>query len=139
MNLLLRWVKSFQKSGSIFIKKNSNRSSRVSIHPMFRFKKCNSIMINISFCVSIHPMFRFKTVCLSNNPTLPSFQYILCFGSRMMKGFIFFYYVKVSIHPMFRFKSLAILSNNLVGVEFQYILCFGSRCRQRNEQCSSKF
>ena len=83
--------------------------SKVSIHPMFRFK---IFIFYKNYCVqmvSIHPMFRFKNFFIVSIASFNSlFQYILCFGSSKSL-FIGYFYASV----------------------FQYILCFGSRRRER--------
>ena len=58
------------------------KSTRVSIHPMCRFKIFIANTINSFAIVSIHPMCRFKNRTLECRKVNGEFQYILCVGSR---------------------------------------------------------
>jgi len=72
---------SVQDRNSIII---SWKKNCVSIHPMFRFKAMRSKNLVEKDRVSIHPMFRFKTKEEIISKLGIRFQYILCFGSRVL-------------------------------------------------------
>jgi len=100
---------------------------RVSIHPMFRFKCSDGLLLELRLLVSIHPMFRFKT----SRPSLwilsmVTFQYILCFGSSNCNYDLNLIRVWFQYILCFGSSSITKLVERLFK-EFQYILCFGSR------------
>ena len=93
------------------------RSSHISIHPMLRFIKRNSMETPSTASISIHPMLRFIDILRTYMKEYIEFQYIPCYGlssARQMER----YFSKISIHPMLRFISIGVLNINLASLYF---------------------
>ena len=114
---------------------------------MLRFNSHICFLITPNLTISIHPMLRFNwkgdgflkdrisfqyilcygsTVVKLKNPDVKDiFQYILCYGSTLWCANKSLASLCISIHPMLRFNYV------LNGIDwkqrkFQYILCYGS-------------
>ena len=103
-----------------FIKRNSMETpstASISIHPMLRFILKFKAMQNVFHTISIHPMLRFIDILRTYMKEYIEFQYIPCYGlssARQMER----YFSKISIHPMLRFISIGVLNINLASLYF---------------------
>ena len=75
--------------------------------------------------ISIHLMLRFNMCNFTTRVRCYKFQYILCYGSTLLKLSVIYKIVKISIHLMLRF-NINLPLEQLAEWAFQYILCYGS-------------